>query len=116
MHGLITLFLEVIVLAIILLFVGLAVPRVLVVALTMIMALIVSMTIIRLMIIAITSVASMVVAIFVATVLLVARFTATCGRNMSRTLFLQLLLVLGNLLKNASRLVGCDTAQRRQSF
>ncbi len=31
------------------------------------------------------------------------------GRNMSRTLFLQLLLVLGNLLKNASHLVGCLT-------
>jgi hypothetical protein len=67
------------------------------------------MTIIRLAIVAIASVASMVVAIFVATVLLVARFTATCGRNMSRTLFLWLLLVLGNLLKNASHLVGCLT-------
>jgi hypothetical protein len=31
---------------------------------------------------------------------------ATCGRNMSCTLFLWLLLVLGNLLKNASHLVG----------
>ncbi len=57
-------------------------------------------------IVAITLVASMVVAIFVATVLLVAQFMATCGRNMSRTLFFWLLLVLGNLLKNASRLVG----------
>ncbi len=34
---------------------------------------------------------------------------ATCGRNMSCTLFLWLLLVLGNLLKNASRLVSCLT-------
>ncbi len=34
---------------------------------------------------------------------------ATCGRNISRTLFLWLLLVLGNLLKNASRFVGCLT-------
>jgi hypothetical protein len=51
----------------------------------------------------------MVVAIFVATVLLVAQFMATCGRNMSRTLFLGLLLVLGNLLKNTSHLVGCLT-------
>ncbi len=34
---------------------------------------------------------------------------ATCGRNMSCTLFFWLLLVLGNLLKNASGLVGCLT-------
>jgi hypothetical protein len=47
MHGLVALFLEVIVLAIILLFVGLVVPHVLVVASTMIMALIILMTIIR---------------------------------------------------------------------
>jgi hypothetical protein len=64
------------------------------------------MMIIRSVITAITLVASMVVAIFVAMVLLVARFMSTCGRNMSRTFFLRLLLVLGNLLKNASRLVG----------
>jgi hypothetical protein len=31
------------------------------------------------------------------------------GRKMSRFLFLQLLLILGNLIKNASRLVGCLT-------
>ncbi len=109
MHGLVTLFLEVIVLAIILLVVGLAVPCVLVVTLTMIMTLIVSMTIIRLAIIAIMSIALMVIAIFLATVLLVARFMATCCRNMSRTLFLWLLLIPGNLLENASRLVGCLT-------
>jgi hypothetical protein len=108
-HGLITLFLEVIALTIILLVVGLAVPCVLVVASTMIMALIVSMTIIRLAIVLITSVALIVIAIFVAMVLLVAQFTATCCRNMSRTLFLWLLLVPGNLLENASRLVGCLT-------
>ncbi len=106
MHGLVALFLEVIALAIILLVVGLVVPCVLVVALTTIMALIILMTIVRLAIIAITLVALMVVRIFVATVLLVAWFTASCGRNMSHTLFLWLLLVLGNLLKNASRLVG----------
>ncbi len=51
----------------------------------------------------------MVIAIFVATMLLVAWFTATCCRNMSRTLFLWLLLVPGNLVKNASCLVGCLT-------
>jgi hypothetical protein len=104
-HGLITFFLEVIVLAIILLVVGL-VPHVLVVALTTFMALIISMMIIRLAIVAIMLVASMVIAIFVATVLLVAQFTTTCDRKLSRTLFLWLLLVLGNLLKNASCLVG----------
>ncbi len=106
MYGLVTLFLEVITLAIILLVVGLIVPCVLVVASTMIMASIILMTIIRSAIVAIMSVALMVIAIFVATVLLVARFTAMCGRNMSRTLFLWLLLVLGNLLNNASCLVG----------
>ncbi len=109
MHGLIALFLEVIALAIILLVVGLVVTRILVVALTTIMALIVLMMIVRLAIIAITSVALMVVAIFVVTVLLVARFTVTCDRDMSRTLFLWLLLVPGNLLENASHLVGCLT-------
>ncbi len=108
-HGLVTLFLEVIALAIILLVVGLAVPCVLVIVLTTIMALIISMMIIRSAIISITSVTLMVIAIFVATVLLVARFMATCCRNMSHTLFLWLLLVPGNLLKNASCLVGCLT-------
>ncbi len=109
MHGLVALFLELIALAIILLVVGLVVPCVLVIASTMIMVSIISLTIIRLGIVAITSIPLMVVAIFVAMVLLVARFTATCGKNTSRTLFLWLLLVLGNLLKNASHLVGCLT-------
>ncbi len=109
MHGLVALFLEVIALAIILLVVGLVVPCVLVIASTTTMALIVLMTNIRSAIIAITLVALMVIAIFVAMVLLVARFTATWVRNMSRTLFLWLLLVLGNLLENASCLVGCLT-------
>ncbi len=106
MHGLVTLFLQVIALAIIFLVVGLAVPCILVIALTTIMASIVLMTIIRSAIIAIRSVALMVITIFVATVLLVAQFMATCSRNMSCTLFLWLLLVPGNLLENASRLVG----------
>jgi hypothetical protein len=99
----------VIALAIILLVAGLVVPCVLAITLTTIMALIVSMTIIRSVIVVITSVTLMVIAIFVATVLLVAGFTATCCRNMSRTLFFWLLLVLGDLLKNASCLVGCLT-------
>jgi hypothetical protein len=109
LHGLVALFLEVTALAIILLVVGLVFPCVLVVASTTIMAAIVLMMIIRLAIVAIISVASMVVVIFVATVLLVAQFTATCSRNMSRTLFLWLLLVLGDLLENTSCLVGCLT-------
>jgi hypothetical protein len=108
-HGLFTLFLEVIALAIILLVVGLAVPCVLVVTSTTITASIVLMTIIRLAILAITSVALMVIAIFVATVLLVAQFMATCSRKMSCTLLLWLLLVPGNLIKNNSHLVGCLT-------
>ncbi len=61
MHGLVSLFLEVIALAIILLVVGLVVPCVLVVALTTIMALIILMRIVRSAIVAITSVALMVV-------------------------------------------------------
>jgi hypothetical protein len=103
---LVALFLEVIVLAIILLAVGLVVPRVLVIASTTIMALIVLMMIVRLAIVRIMLVTLMVVVIFVATMLLGAQFMATSGRNMSRILFLWLLLVLGNLLKNASYLVG----------
>jgi hypothetical protein len=106
MHGLVALILEVIALAIIILVVGHVVPHVLVVASTTIMALIILMTIIRSVIVVIALIPSMVVKIFVATVLLVAQFMATSGRNMSRTLFIWLLLVLGNLLKNASRLVG----------
>ncbi len=112
-HGLVTIFLEVITLAIVLLVVGLVVPRVLVVALTMIMASIVLMMIIRSGIVAITLVALMIIAISVVTVLLVARFTATCCRNMSHTLFFWLLLVLGNHLKNASCLVGCLTLLKK---
>jgi hypothetical protein len=106
MHGLIALFLEVIVLAMIRLFVGLAALQVPVIASRAIVALIVLMTIVRLVIIAIVSVAPMIVAIFVAIMLLVAQFTATHGRKMSRFLPLWLLLVLVNLLKNASHLVG----------
>jgi hypothetical protein len=69
------------------------------------MVLIVSMMIVRLAIVAATLVALMVVAIFTTRMLMVARFTATRDRKMSRFLFLQLLFVLGNLLKNASHLI-----------
>ncbi len=106
MHGLVALFLEVITLAIILLFVELAALRVLIVATRMIVAWIVLMTIVGLLVVAIASVALMVVTILVATMLLVARFMATCGGKMSRILFFWLFFVLGNLLKNASCFVG----------
>ncbi len=92
MHGLVTLFLEVITLALILLVVGLAVPHVLVITLPMIIASIVSMTIIRSAIIA---VASTMVVVVATAMLAVARFTTTCSRKMSRFLFLWLLLILG---------------------
>jgi hypothetical protein len=108
-HGLVTLFLEVIALALILLVVELAVPHVLVIVLTMIMVLIILMTIIRSAIIAVTSVASMMVAVVVTAMLEVAQFTTMCGMKMSRFLFLWLLLILVDLIKNASGLVGCLT-------
>ncbi len=108
MHGLVTLFLEMIALVIILLVVGLVALHVLVIASRAIVALIVSMTIVGLLIIVIASVASMIVAIFTTGMLTVARFTATCNRKLSHFPFLWL-LVLGDLLENASHLVGCLT-------
>ncbi len=108
MHGLVTLFLEVITLGIILLVVGLVAPHVFVVPSRAIMAPIVSMRIVGLSIIAVMSVASMKVAIFMTAMLMIARFTATCDRKLSRFPFLWL-LVLGDLLENTSRLVGCLT-------
>jgi hypothetical protein len=77
-HGLVALFLEVIMLVIILLFVGLAVFRVLIIATRTIMASIVLMMINGSFVVAIVSVALMVmvVAILVAMMLLVAQFTA----------------------------------------
>jgi hypothetical protein len=105
MHGLVTLFLEVITLGIILLVVGLVAHTVLVVTLRAIVVLIVSMKIVRLLIFAVALVTLMVVALFTTAMLMVARFTATCNRRLSCFCFLWL-LVLGNLLKNASRLVG----------
>jgi hypothetical protein len=71
-HGLVTLFHEVIALVIILLVVGLAVPRVLVVASTTIMALISLMVIIWLAIIVVASVASMTVVVVATAMLAVA--------------------------------------------
>jgi hypothetical protein len=86
-HGLVALFLEVIALAIILLFVGLAVLRVLIVSKRTIVALIVSMTIVGPSVVAIALVASMVAMILVLAMLLVAQFMAMHGRKMSRLLF-----------------------------
>ncbi len=64
------------------------------------------MTIVRLVIVMIALVTWMVVAILVATMLLVAQLTAARDGKMSRFLLFWLLLVLGNLLRNASHLVG----------
>ncbi len=109
MHGLVAPFLGVIALAIILLVVGLRAFQVLILTSRAIVMPIVSMTTVGSLIIAVALVASMIVVIFPTTMLMVARFTATCDSKMSRFLFLQLLLILGNLIKNASRLVGCLT-------
>jgi hypothetical protein len=109
MHGLFALFLGVIVLAIIILVIGLVAPCVLIVALTTIVALIVLMTMVRLGVVAIALVASMVIAVLVTVMMTVAQFMPTHSRNMSYFLFLLLLLVLGNLLENASRLVSSLT-------
>ncbi len=70
------------------------------------MASIVSITIVRLGIIAIALVALMMVRVVMTAMLAVARFTATRDRKMSCFLFLQMLFILGNIIKNASRLVG----------
>ncbi len=109
MHSLVALFLGVIVLAIILLVIGLGAFWVLVITLRAIVALVVPMMIVRLVIIAIELVASLIVAVVTTAMLMEAQFTATCGGKMSRFLFLQLLLILGNLIKNASHLVSCLT-------
>ncbi len=72
MHGLITLFLEVIALAIILLVGGLVAPHVLVIALRAIVAPIISMTIVRSWIITVALVPLVIVAIFMTAMLAVA--------------------------------------------
>ncbi len=71
--------------------------------------LIVSMMIVGLAIVPVALVALIIVMIFMTMMLTVAQFMATRGRKMSHFLLLWLLLVLGNLLENASRLVGCLT-------
>jgi hypothetical protein len=116
MHGLIALFPGVIALAIILFVVGLGALQVLVTASRAIVALIILVMIVRSAIIAVRSVDPMVIGIFTTTMLPVSQFTAMHGRKMSHFLFLWLLLVLGNLLKNASCLVGCLTLLKERDY
>ncbi len=108
MHGLVTLFLEVIALAIVLLVVGLVAPHVLVVALRAIVVPIVLITIVGLLIIVVTLIALMIVMVFTTAMLMVAQFMTTCTRMLSCFPFLWL-FVLGNLLENPSCLVVCLT-------
>ncbi len=108
MHGLFALFLEVIALATILLLIGLVALVVLIVVTRMIVALIVFMTIVGSLVVVIALVASMIVALL-AMMLPVAGITAARARKMSRLLLFWLLLVLGDLLKNAGRFIGSLT-------
>jgi hypothetical protein len=112
-HGLVALFLEVIALAVFLLFVGLVTHTILVITTRMIMALIVLMTIVGLFVVAITLATSMIVAVLVATMLLVAQFMAAHDWKMSRLLLFWLLLVLGNLLKNAGCFISSMTLLKK---
>jgi hypothetical protein len=109
MHGLVALFLGMIAIAIILLVIGLVALQGLVVMSRTIVASIILMTIVRPVIVAIALVTPMVVTIFVTTMLPVAQFTATRGRMLSHFLLFWLLLVLGDHLENASRLVDSLT-------
>jgi hypothetical protein len=88
--------------AIILLAIGLIASHNLVVGLRAVVVTIVLMMIVGSLIIVIASVTLMVGAIFLTAILMVAQFTATCKRNLSRFLFLWL-LVFGNFLGNAAR-------------
>jgi hypothetical protein len=105
-HDVVTLFLQVIALAIILLIIGLVGPNVLVVASRANVAWIILMTIVGSSIIRVALVASMIVTIFTIVMLTVAQFMAACDRKLSCFPFLWL-LVLGDLLKNASCLISC---------
>jgi hypothetical protein len=93
-HSLVALFQEVIVLPIILLFVGLAVLKVLIVVTRTIVASIVLMTIARLVVVVVATAASMVVAKLGAMKLLVAQFTAMYDKKMSHLIFFWRLLSL----------------------
>jgi hypothetical protein len=98
--------------AIILLLIGLVALIVLVVVTRMIVVPIVLMTIVGLLVVTIVSVALMIVALL-ATMLPVAQFTAACNGKMSHLLLFLLLLVLGNLLKNAGHFIGSLTLLKK---
>jgi hypothetical protein len=107
LHGLVTLFLEVIALAITLLLVGLFAFVVLVFATRVIMALIFSMLTVMLSFFAMMSVASMVVTIF-ATMLPVAQILAASNSKISRILLFQLFFLL-DLVKDVGRFISSLT-------
>ncbi len=94
--------------AIIFLLIGLVALIVLVVMTRLIVASIVLITIVGSLVVAIMSVALMIV-VLLATMLPVAQFMAACNGKMSRLLLFLLLLVLGNLLKNAGHFIGSLT-------
>ena len=112
MHGLFALFLEVIALATILLLIGLVALVVLFVTTRPIVVLIVLMTIVGLSVVAIALVALMIVTLL-AMMLLVHQITAACDGKTSHLLLFWLLLVLSNLLKNASRFINSLTLLKK---
>jgi hypothetical protein len=67
------------------------------------------MMIARSAVVAIALITLMIAVILLAMMLLIAQFTTTCGRKISRFLLIWLLFIFGNLLENASCLVGCLT-------
>ncbi len=113
MHGLIALFCEVIVLGIILLLIGLVALIVLLVAMRIIVLSVVSMTIVDLLVVAIALVTSMIVTLL-AMKLPVDQITAARDGKMSRLLLFWLLLVLGDLFKDAGRFIGSLTLLKKQ--
>jgi hypothetical protein len=114
-HGLVTLFLEVIALAIILLIIGLVAPHVFVAASRAIVAPIVLMLIVRSLIIAVASVTSMIVAIVMTAMLMVAWFTVTCDRKLSHFPFPLAACPWQSSQECQPPCWLPDTAQRRQS-
>ncbi len=111
MHGLVTLFLEVIALAIILLLVGIFVLVVLVFVTRIIVTLIVSIATVILLVVRITLVASMVVAVLVA-ILPVAQIMDASDRKMSHLLLFWLIFLL-DLVKNAVCFIGSLTLLKK---
>ncbi len=85
------------------------------IATKMIVMLIILTMIVGLVVVMIVLVALMIVAVLVAMILPVAGFTAACNGKMSRLLLFWLLLILGNLLKNAGCFVGCLTLLKKSN-